>query len=207
QGRTAAAPIEFAAGLSEPADELPFSSRGLAEPIGSLSEAITRRSVSLDSYEVTTPSMAAGQDLGELFQYVIQTPVTVGRGQSTMVPIISARLSPQKELIYNESKLPGHPVATLRVKNETGLTLERGPVTVFENGNYVGEAMLAFTSDGGDIVIPYAAELGVKVQETSGSRREAFAARIDGAYLRFEQWHITSTEYRASNTTTKAHTI
>ncbi len=43
---------------------------------------------------------------------------------------VSSQLSFKKDLIYNGAKMPAHPVATVRFKNETGLTLERGPVTV-----------------------------------------------------------------------------
>ena len=93
-----------------------------------------------------TTVAASGADLGELFEYAIATPVTVGRGQSAMVPIVSARLDCRKDLLYNGSKLARHPVATLRMRNNSGLTLERGPVTVIDSGQYAGEAVLPFTA-------------------------------------------------------------
>ena len=165
------------------------------------------RKASIEQIEAAAPIATAGQDLGELFQYAIQTPVTVGRGQSAMAPIIAARLTRQKDLLYNGRKLPKHPVATLRLQNETGLTLERGPVTVLEEGEYVGEAVLPFTAIGGEIVVPYAVELGVRVQENSGSRQEMHGVRLEGAYLRVEHWEIRWREYRLNNTTAKALTV
>jgi len=143
----------------------------------------------------------AGQDLGELFQYVIRTPVTVRRGQSAMVPIVSVNLTHRKDLLYNAGKMPEHPVATLRLKNETGLTLERGPVTVLEDGRYVGEALLPLTAAGGELVVPYAVELGAKVSEESGSRRETYGLRIQSYYLHIEEWDIRWREVRINNST------
>ena len=146
EARVAAAPVEFA-GVVPEADEClaePAFIRTLAPPPAPPSLAVMEKA-SLADMERSAPVTTKGAALGELFQYVIGTPVTVGRGQSAMVPIISAQLKALKEWLYNGAKLPAHPAATLRLNNTTGLTLERGPVTVIENGEYVGEAVLPFT--------------------------------------------------------------
>ncbi|MCP4514289.1 MAG: hypothetical protein GY824_03530 [Delftia sp.] len=148
-----------------------------------------------------------GEALGELFQYVIGTPVTVGRGHSAMVPIVSANLDYRKDLLYNGSKMPAHPVATLRLKNESGLTLERGPVTVLESGEYVGEAVLPFTVTGGDMAVPYAVELGLKVREQSGASKEIHGLRVKGVYLQIEEWDARWREYQFNNSTAQDLTV
>jgi hypothetical protein len=147
------------------------------------------------------PVSATGESLGELFQYVIGTPVTVQRGHSALVPIVSHDLGCRKDLLYNGSKMPTHPVATLRLKNDTGLTLERGPVTVIERGAYIGEAVLPFTLVAGEMVVPYAVELGVKVREQPHSSRQINRLQIEGAYLRIEEWDIRTWEYQITNST------
>ena len=152
-------------------------------------------------------SVATGKELGELFQYNVGVPVTVGRGQSAMVPIVSSKLSPKKDLIYNGSKMPAHPVVTLRFKNSTGLTLERGPVTVLENGEYVGEAVLPFTADKAEAVISYAVELGVHIKEDVRTSTELHSLEIKGGYLVQHQYDIRSTEYRVDNRTPQPKTI
>lgn len=207
-GRVAAGPVEFDQTMLGAAPEA-APMREMSMMAAAPAPAVVRgmRKLNLDQVEAAAPVAASGQDLGELFQYAIQTPVTVGRGQSAMAPIISARLAPQKDLLYNGRKLAKHPVATLRLRNETGLTLERGPATVLDDGEYVGEAVLSFTPVGGEIIVPYAVELGVKIQEDSGSRLEMYGVRIDGAYLRIEQWDVRWYEYRVNNTTAKAQTV
>jgi hypothetical protein len=151
----------------------------------------------------TAPVAASGQPLGELFQYVVSAPVTVGRGQSAMVPIVEARLPYRKDLIYNGAKMPVHPVATVRMNNNTGLTLERGPVTALEGLEYVGEAVLPFTTAGDEMVVSYAVELGVRVRETVKSEQETQGLKVKKAYLVFEEHDIRRTTYRAENRTPK----
>jgi hypothetical protein len=203
EARVAAAPVEFAAMeemevLGEPSAPIMRSKApAAAAPVS----RFARKKAGLADMERAVSVKAKGKELGELFQYVIGTPVTVGRGQSAMVPIISAKLDYRKDLLYNGSKMPTHPVATLRLNNETGLTLERGPVTVLENSEYVGEAVLPFTVVDGEVVVPYAVELGVKVREDSGSQREIHGLRIKEAYLYVEEWDIRWREYQLNNST------
>lgn len=203
--RVAAGPVEFA----EAAPQAPPSlgaglGMGMMDTMRSMAAMApppAPADFSLQAMAAATPVTTRGEALGELFQYVIGTPVTVGRGQSAMVPIVSAGLEYRKDLLYNGSKLATHPVATLRLKNATGLTLERGPVTVLDGGEYVGEAILPFTVVGGEIVVPYAVELGLKVNEESGSSREIRRLQFKGAYLHFEEWDIRWQEYRLTNRT------
>ncbi len=96
----------------------------------------------------STAVAATGQAQGEFFSYVVGSPVTVRRGRSAMVPILQAQLKFRKERIYNGRKQPRNPVITARFVNDTGLTLERGPLTVIEAGEYAGDAMVPFTAPG-----------------------------------------------------------
>jgi len=216
EARVAAAPVEFAEATRAAPEGMAL---GAGLGMGMLSDMATMMRapapppppaampISREALAKAAPVTASGEALGELFQYIIGTPVTVGRGQSAMVPIVSADLGYRKDLLYNGSKMPVHPVATLRLKNETGLTLERGPVTVIESGEYVGEAVLPFTVAGGEVVVPYAVELGVKVREESGSSREIRALRIKGAYLHFEEWDACWQEYQLDNSTGQPVTV
>ena len=205
EARVAAAPIAFAGSTK--------SMAALAEPEA---RALTMRRAALapvaeslpgDALEATTAVQTSGQSLGELFQYRIDTPVSVGRGQSAMVPILMTRLPYRKELLYNGAKLPDHPVATLRLENKTELTLERGPITVIETAEYVGEALLPFTAVDAELVIAYAVELGTTVRENSGTLREVRSLSLKDAYLLFEEWEIEWRDYQINNSTNRALTV
>ncbi|MCS6882295.1 MAG: hypothetical protein RMK84_15780 [Oscillochloridaceae bacterium] len=141
------------------------------------------------------PASASGDERGALFAYHITHPVSVARGQSAMVPIVSRRLPARRELLYSGAKHPRHPVAALRFSNVTGLTLERGPVTVLENGDYAGEAVLPFTRAGDELIVPYAVELGIEVTEERRGERRTASVRLEGEYLRIEEHESSITDY------------
>ena len=156
--------------------------------------------MTLDAAESSTQAASAGEERGALFQYRVAHPVSVARGQSAMVPIVSQRLAGHKELLYSAAKLPRHPVASLRARNESGLTLERGPATVVELGDYAGEAVLPFTRPGGELIVPYAVELGVSVSEEHSVERQAAGLGVRGEYLLVEEWDVRRTSYRLAST-------
>lgn len=154
-----------------------------------------------------SPPAAEAKEAGEFFQYAVTTPVSVKRGESALVPIIGATVNYSRELLYNGSKLPKHPVAALRFSNTTGLTLERGPVTVVEDSDYKGEAVVPFTKDGNEVYLPYAVELGVRVTERPSTYTQIIGLAIEGAYLIYEEYQITTVTYIIENTTAKVLTI
>lgn len=200
EARVAAAPVEFAE--AEPVRaKMADLAAAMPAMMASRREAPARAGISREVLAQASPVMASGEAMGELFEYRIQTPVTVQRGHSAMVPILASDLNYRKDLLYNGAKMPTHPVATLRLKNETGLTLERGPVTVIDGGEYVGEAILPFTSSGGEVTVPYAVELGARVHEENGASRQVHGLTIEGAYVRFEEWDIRWREFQVNNWT------
>jgi hypothetical protein len=212
EDRVAAAPVMFDAARAEVEFEYEDTAIYAAAPPapvmarGAKMAAPTRASFA-ESAAATVQSAATGQAMGELFQYNVSGPVTVGRGQSAMVPIVSSPLNFKKDLIYNGAKMPTHPVATVRFNNETGLTLERGPVTVLENDEYVGEAVLPFTADQAEAVISYAVELGVHVKEEVKTESQLQSLQIKEGYLLQNLYDIRRTIYRLDNRTAQVKKI
>ncbi len=208
EARVAAGLVEFEERMAF-AEAEPGAVRAAGAFMGAVAKSAPRmrKALSIQDMAGAQSVETSGEALGELFQYVIQTPVTVRRGHSAMVPVVSTQLECKNDLIYNNRKIAGHPVATLRMQNKSGLTLERGPVTVLDRGEYVGEAVLPFTAAQGQIVVPYAVELGIKVSEVSDSRRELYHIGIKGKYLLVEEWDIRLRTYRASNKTGDPHQI
>jgi len=140
------------------------------------------------------------RDLAELFEYRVGG-VSVKRGESAMVPVAQHRGGYRRELIYSGSKQPSHPVASLRLSNETGLTLERGPVTVVEDGQYRGEAILPFTKPGSEIVLAFAVELGIRVLEEVKESSVMTGLELSGSYLQFQEHMAGRTTYKLINNT------
>jgi hypothetical protein len=155
------------------------------------------------SVDITT----IGGERGSLFSYHVGDPVSVARGQSAMVPILGQRLSARRELLYNGKKLPKNPVASLRMTNTTGLTLERGPTTVMEEGDYAGEAVVPFTKDGSEVIVPYAVEIGITVEEERSQQEEIYQIAIQDEYMVLHKYRIVQTTYTLSSTLSKSAVV
>ncbi|MEM2900211.1 MAG: hypothetical protein QXT63_05420 [Thermoplasmata archaeon] len=138
-------------------------------------------------------------EMGEFFKYDIEHPVTIKRSQSAMVPIISTKISCEKEHVYNKQKMPRNPVVTMRVKNDTGMVLERGPIVVLDKSTYVGEAILPYTVPNGENHIAYSVDMGVIVTEELKTEHKFKQVYIRDNYLMREEYETVITEYTIEN--------
>jgi hypothetical protein len=115
------------------------------------------------------PAQVRERKVGDLFEYDIEHPVTIRRNQSALVPIVLRAFEGRPVLLYNKQTRAENPMRAVEFKNTTGLTLEGGPVTVLEGGNYVGEAMLDTLKPDEERLVPYAVELSVRVLDNIDS--------------------------------------
>ena len=152
-------------------------------------------------------AQSEAKDTGETFQYVVTTPVSVKRGESALVPIIGEEVNYERELLYNAQKLPNHPVVSLRFDNLTGLTLERGPVTVVEDGDYKGEAVISFTKENNQVYVPYAVELGINITERQQNENIVSGLKLEEGFLWEQIYYINSVTYIIDNTTSKPQVV
>lgn len=81
-------------------------------------------------------------DTGELFEYRISKAVSIPRNSSALIPIVQQDIDGERISLYNQAKNAKFPHSAIRFTNNTGLTLEGGPVTVMEGDVYAGEALL-----------------------------------------------------------------
>jgi len=109
-------------------------------------------------------SAAAATELGDYFQYIIENPVTLPRQKSAMLPIVNQEVEATKVSIYNERTHAKFPLLGLRFKNTTKLHLMQGPITVFENSSYAGDARILDLQPKEERLISYAIDLGVEVE-------------------------------------------
>ncbi len=147
----------------------------------------------------STTAQTKTVEMGEFFKYDIAHPVTVKRGQSAMVPIIQTKIDCRKEHVYNKDKMPRNPMVTMRVKNDTGMVLERGPIVVLDNSTYVGEAILPYTVPNGDNHIAYSVDMGVIVTEEYKTEQKFKQVSIADNYLVREDYETSITEYSIEN--------
>lgn len=209
EARVAPGPVEYLAKeeASRPAMPHPLREmrRMMAAPAARM--AADEPDLTLEALEEAVQLAAEGREVGEFFAYEVTTPVTVRRGESALVPILGAEVHYTRELLYNRAKLPLHPVAALRFTNTSGLTLERGPVTVVEGGEYKGEAIVPFTRADSDVYLPYAVELGIRITERNDQRTEMAGLNLHEGYLIINEYEVLSTTYVLENNTGKDQVV
>src|SRR5208337_1375257 len=109
-------------------------------------------------------SAAAGTDLGDYFQYLIEHPVNLPRQKSAMLPIVNQEVDCSRVSIYNQGVHAKFPLLGLKFKNTTSLHLMQGPITVFEGSSYAGDARILDLQPKEERLISYAIDLGTEVE-------------------------------------------
>jgi len=126
-----------------------------------------------EELEYAVAPAVAGVDVGDLFAYQSREKVSVKRGQAALVPILSERIDGGERILYYRAAVSSKPMNTYYFKNSTALTLEAGPVTLFDGSTCVGEGLMrkVMKKDMKDM-IPYAIEAGVSVERKVNQRSD-----------------------------------
>lgn len=111
-------------------------------------------------------SVAEAERVGELFQYKVPD-VSLPRQRSAMLPIVTDAVEVERVSLYNESTLARHPLNGARLKNTSGKHLLQGPITVFADGSYAGDAQIDDLPPDQERFLSYAVDLDVVVQITN----------------------------------------
>ncbi len=147
------------------------------------------------------------RELGELFEYQFPSTVTIRKGESAMLPFIQQKIAARKLLIYADAASQ-HPMNAAELTNNTGKTLDGGPVTVFDGGAYGGEALMETLKASDKRLISYAIDLGTRVTTAFDSGREAIReARFQRGILTVRQAIQETRTYTIRNADQKAKTL
>lgn len=126
--------------------------------------------ISTENSGVTTA--ATGNEIGDLFEYRIEQPVTVMRDRSALIPIVQAKMDGERVAIYNEAVRKDRPMSGILLKNLTNLTLESGSLTVIDGDAYAGEALMERLKPKEQRLISFALDLGTHVRVRQIANRE-----------------------------------
>lgn len=110
-----------------------------------------------------TGARAEATSTGQFIRYTIKDPVSIPRRQAALLPILNASIEGEMLSIYNESVNKKHPLRGVWIRNTTGLALMGGPITVFEAGQYAGDARIDTVSAGDRRLLSYAVDLDSEV--------------------------------------------
>ena len=203
-GAPVAMPEESLAPLLDAADGAP------APPMARMrAPASPPPSRSLRSPAAAAPPPAVeAREIGDAFSYRIETPVTVRRNQSALVPILHRAVPGRRVLLFDRASHERHPMACVEITNDTELTLEGGPVTVLDEDTYAGEAMLETIKPADRRIVPFALELGctIDVDDTREAGR-VFRTVIAAGTITTHHHQYQRTRYRIGNKSPRPRTL
>ena len=117
-----------------------------------------------------------------------------------MLPIVNGPVEAEKVSIYNRAVHAKHPLNGLRLENTTALHLMQGPITVFDDNVYAGDAQIPHLEPGTKRLLSYAIDLGTEVAVTSKSTPERLTTvRIVKGVLHATRKYERTSEYVVKN--------
>ncbi|MEM1046536.1 MAG: DUF4139 domain-containing protein [Pseudomonadota bacterium] len=113
-------------------------------------------------------------------------PVSVANGYSLVVPIIARTFAAERLALYQPETHASHPLAAIRLSNDSATALPPGILTLYERGGdgrvaYVGDATLKTVPAGEKRLLSYALDQKIRIdRETRDENRIASAKIADG---------------------------
>jgi hypothetical protein len=103
------------------------------------------------------------EELGNPARFVIEEQVSLPRQQSAMIPILEQPIEATRVSIYNQRVQAKHPLFGLKMKNNSKQSLMQGPIAVYDDEQYAGDARILDLQPGEERFVSYAIDIGTEV--------------------------------------------
>ncbi|KJE89884.1 ubiquitin family protein, variant [Capsaspora owczarzaki ATCC 30864] len=113
----------------------------------------------------------------DLQVFNLSESVSIKRYQSGIVPMFSREVECMRVVVYNKRVRVSSPMNAVNFVNSTGLPLEGGAISVLEDGNYIGEALLMQLKPQERQLVCFAVETAISVS-SSEEHKESHVNRI-----------------------------
>ena len=152
---------------------------------------------------------AATGKLGSFFVYRITHPVTVRSKNSAMIPIVSRDIPAERVLYLRYGSGMVNPYQAVRITNKSDVVLDEGPASVYEEGTFLGNALLPRLEPDQKGLVCFAVEQGVEVRtEWETLPRRAYMLAAQEGYISVYYWQYKALKVRIKNNTQdKKHLI
>lgn len=148
---------------------------------------------------------ATGGSSGDFFEYTMAKPVSIPRQQSAMLPLVESPLSGEKVSVYSSGA--AHPMLCVWLVNSSGMKLPAGPVTVFDGGNYSGDALLEFFPENEKRLVAFGEDLAVDGSVAESSSLSSTAITASKGVLTIIRKTVYAKAYRFRNADTRPRTL
>jgi prefoldin subunit 5 len=171
-------------------------------------ESRKEAAASSEALERSYRAQVTATTVGSLFRYDIKNRVTVPDRSSALVSIINQGVKGADVLYFLTDSGRSNPYRAVRFHNTTGYVLERGPITMYRKGAFVGEAVGGRVEKDALAFVPYALEGRVILHQESRYEDEGMTlVKIDNGYLTVETQYVNKITYKVQNRTGEALTL
>ncbi len=137
-------------------------------------------------------------------RYDIDGEVTIPDGGSTMVALVSQRIpGEQVHLFAPEYGVPlsqQHPFSVVRLTNNTGAVLEKGPLSVLSQGAFLGQGLMDTLPRDAHSFVPFALDKTVVVEsQPSYSEEQGALLRVQRNLVTVQRFSQRKTRYHVRN--------
>lgn len=144
-------------------------------------------------------AQAQSSSVGEAFQYTMKNPISIGRQQSAMLPILTSSIDGRRVSIFNRADGIDHPMRGVELTNSTGLQLIPGPVAVFDAFTYAGDAQVGYMTLNDKRLLAYAVDLSVSAAVQDDSSNMMRSIRIVDGFIEETRKQIQRTSFAFNN--------
>lgn len=133
--------------------------------------------------------------------YRIPHPVSIANGHSLMVPLVARSVPAERLSLFQPETQPKHPLASVRLTNDSGTALPPGVLTLYERDAggavaFIGDARLGPFPAGEKRLVSFAVDQKVAIDQKHEASTALSAARLADGLLRatvIEQQRTTYT--------------
>ncbi|MGI5172405.1 DUF4139 domain-containing protein [Treponema sp. OMZ 840] len=146
---------------------------------------------------------------GEMFAFTPVKPVNLPRQKSTMIPLSLTSLPAKKHSVFSNIPYGSsvHPKLCIDIENNSGLKFPAGPITVFEHGEYVGDALLEFLPENEKRLIAFGDDMDVRGTKTEETKKEIQSIKVVQGVLTRTYKSAKSAVYTIKNSGSRERSV
>ena len=110
-------------------------------------------------------ALVTGREVGALYTYRAQRPVTVPDRSAALINIVSRKVDGQDVFLFREPNSRQQPYRALLLRNGKESALEGGPITLYIDGTFAGEGYIGRVGKDETTFIPFARESGFALNQ------------------------------------------
>jgi len=149
---------------------------------------------------------------GEQFEFVLKKPVNLPRRQSAMLPVFEGNVKARKVLVFSVGKLyvyeeTVHPAVCAEIINTTGIKLPAASITVFDMGNYAGDALISFLPENEKRLVSFGEDLSVSGSSSFNNTQKMDSVKISKGVVHIQRKFANKRSYSIRNGSDETKTV